>query len=1191
MQIQALRYMPLWDIQSGRYGGINSVSYKLDYMQMLPFVVLIESLRRGHLLVFITTLSELIIKVHVVLSASIFQLATVSVPESIDVRLLSSFDPSNNMSTGARASSTASVWALQTFDMQLLFGLAADYAYQTFTINGDDDSSQQQEQQRPTIGGPVTATVEGLFMDAECVGVESYSFLRMPVDDDANVPDFGTFSVKFDNCDATYKFSAIGAGEDTEKGTEFWTFSDLDQYSDYGPRCSSAGLPGNNTQLFYYGARFSRSDISRNASDLRPVDFAAVLCTSYAWVADVVVRDDGVSPELSPSPRSSGRPFDVDPWERLGMGSQSLMPFTSTGSSGVPPRGPVNVFSEIFRGEPDLDEDELYHDDILRRGVRRVFKTFGASVSHYQLRSQQDAKATATVSGTRERRAEKLQLNLGWSLSAIVLLVFCAGLALSAFYLLLGMTFNFPVRDPMTAIGSMLFLQRTSSISGVGVGDQNRGGAAPREMSKRAMLWSHCTFTPLALKPWVRCLVIGFAMTITISLAVTVNASNTQEGLATVSKEGYSSFVWQSFPTLMLFLVSLYTSSTDITIRGLHTLSELSGRPCSAGELDRSLLDMIGLRALYHSVRRNARMVIMSQSLALMCGFLPILGSVLFRPEPFPSTTDMTVQQQSWFGHRVLDVQNGEAEIFTNRFSVGSLSLMRNISNITYPDNTYDDLLFPTIDIGSSNAGEGRTARFTAQAAKLSQTCERLEPDRFDIKVENGTRLSKGQFVNITDILTCPDGRETLKLTTKFALDFTLGSLEESLENLEQPQEAKYFSREIVSPNNTDVKALFCMDEDDDDDAAEESDGESQMETEFNSPWREQTYIWGRFNASSWDFEHLAIWRCNYSWTQVSTEVSLVSSGAKFIIDRASPPVEDPDSARPYDPPFSIPVFEDGQLSDKAVPSPFLEIDVQVAEGAGIDARFGNVVRPFGPLAVEDLGDPDAEDKVLGGLHSSLRLVAAQLANLEHRLALDETSDAEPRRHGPLEPIRVQVTDNHRSRLVQNEGVTVAVIVVLALTVLVNVWALLSSLLRQRSSPPHNEKPSSRHHSWMLDMELRGLAPASYGSVAMMEALLHGSNAPWIMGEDAPLLPKGELHRRLNGSQFRLGWFYNRETQAEEYTVGVLGDDSFEFLRDKEVVCTGQEKESRQQEEASLGRGLSMTFEGFKKRAFTGLRD
>lgn len=1074
----------------------DPIEHDLDYTDMLPPVAWYQSLKRRHFLVFIAVSTTALLKVQVVLAASLFQLAVVNSVHQVDVQTFDSFAVSDTSRNGSQAGSIANVQALDNFDMRLPFGVADDCAYQTFMTRQDETN----EWSRPTMDTPVTAVVDGLFTNMSCVPVKDCSMSRPNVDGGrVNI------SLDFAECDKPFdmRIPITTLNPQFRPTNLFWGMTHESNNGIVEEWCKPAS--GEALPLLYYGVHFTGSP--SNASEPAIDACAATLCSSKTWVTPVQVVDDGISENVTFVEAGQGGsedktvPFEgYDPWLAMNRAVLNGDYFTA----GTQFRGPVKWLFDKTGKKAEDDDLSVYSSDLLRDAVEQEINAHNPMLAHYQLRQE----SQDTVSGSRTIPSNRLKIRPGIGIAVITLSAVAAIAALIMCWQAREMAELYS-RDPATLLGSLTVAHDDD--------DYFEKVARPlmATIDARKEMWTDCTYSPMVLQPWYRSLLVLYALGLIVSLAVTLQNSNRDSGLANVDHENaWLPLLYQSLPALAMLGMSLYASSSDIAIRGLSSHISLTARQSPASVLDRSLLDMLGIRALVLSVLYKLPAVTLSQILAIACGFLPIMSSVLFQPELVPEAVVIQAEQQSWFGFAPWTVEGGNQEVVNaNREGLAALGLMRNLSssNFTYPRNTYNDLVFPSLKIDESSLQEGRkSVNLTIPAAKLYPSCVKLsKPNDYEITPRNWTEEQVFYDITFTQKRSCPDGTE--RNYTDY-LSLGAATVRDGW---------ALFGDIASSPDN-----------------AEEACGFAQpVESELQRAWRLQTYVWGNFTAEGMKFEHLSAWRCNYSWIEVPTHVNLVPVDGDLQIDHMNPPVQDSSNLQPWEPPFSIPAFE-RQLT-KLVPN----IDVGVAAAFGLINQYRSILAPFGQLSLESFNDADQDKAILDALSANLGFGLGQLANLESRLGLNETSGTEPRFHGDLPPIEATIIDHGRYRLIQDGTVTKVIIVILAVHAAANVWALISFLVR-RLSPGAGRKP------WLLDIDLQGLAPAGFSSFAMTEALLRSSNILYDLPENAHLLPAKNLRKYLDGKEFKLGWFFDTRTGKPELTVGALDDETFVFIGD-----------------------------------------
>ncbi|KAL3298834.1 hypothetical protein RB213_007210 [Colletotrichum asianum] len=374
----------------------------------------------------------------------------------------------------------------------------------------------------------------------------------------------------------------------------------------------------------------------------------------------------------------------------------------------------------------------------------------------------------------------------------------------------------------------------------------------------------------------------------------------------------------------------------------------------------------------------------------------------------------------------------------------------------------------------------------------------------------------------VAESITCPDGRQEELTNAVNVGDFRAGG-----EIAGGPRDI-YFAKEFASPDNLFTTNDICG-------LGLKFDAYEHSRTLL----RTETYAWGVYNASARRFDNLTIWRCNYTWEEVGAEVNLKVLSDDFVLDSTRLPMPDELSTRPLDPTFNIPTigYKFDDLSEGSA-QPSVELDWELA-GSKND-QFGVLFEPHGPFSAQDFRNPEKEDAIVKKLGHNHALIAAQLANLENRITITETSaDRAPPLNGLSKP-NATVTNNERRRLRQKSGVTWALITIMVSVVLTDIWALLSTV--------------SCHYlrkALPLDMNVEGLAPSGFNSMAAMSVLLKDSNIWAYLPDDVERLSSKRLYDHIAGLKFRLDWFYRAEDQSRVFTVGAIGDPGFMFLGPK----------------------------------------
>ncbi|KAK2753519.1 hypothetical protein CKAH01_17580 [Colletotrichum kahawae] len=1071
-------------------------------------VIIFESFQRRHYLVLFATLASLLIKTQVVLAPGLFSVNSVKVAHEVDVQILDSMESSFNETKVLDARAYYFIKALQDFQLQRPFGVTEDMAYQTFR--------SRNAPARGSIDAPLTVEVDGLFADMHCLKLESFTSTE-PIPQ--KLPDTNEslyyaveLELRFRGCGSPVRVETqLPWHEVLLNSTLFddwvgsWGAQDIDSGLANSRPCPN--LPQQHNQTLFYSTRLN---LPGETSSPVILSFAAIICTSTSSKSKVQVVDNGARPEAILVPDKDPSPLSADLWA---MAEESMYSLGECMQQTIFP-GPVCFMTLLEAGE-EVTASELgirtigdissYSTDFLYETTLNVSRTLFPLLEHYFLRETIDPETTIT--GSTSKSVDKLVVNL----TACACLAVLNGILafITAFILLQhNKSKAADKRDPCTILGD----QKATS-------DAKHSAAHP---NFTAATWSECNFTPFVLKIWVRAVCVGFTLSTIAALLYTYKLSETEGRLIVSANRGYLHFLWTSMPALIVLMISIYANCCSSAYRSLSTISMLSSKPCDTQDLDTSHLDMLGSRALFDSLRRQAWTVSSSQIITIMCGFLTTLASGLFFIDVDPDFRNVQLEQDTWLGSFRIENTSRNLDLSTNnRRLLSSLVLYQDDPTLVYPQDTYADLVFPTLgNARHLDLSEGVSLQMTVPA-RLGSICSFVQPKDYTVVNHQGPRLFRDTYV--AELITCPGGRQ---VELKHRID--VGDVRQDGEIMGGPRDV-YYAEQLTSADHLFTMNEFCA-----------------LGLEFNDYdhshafSRTETYAWGVYNASTHQFDSLTIWRCNYTWEEVATEVNLKVLRSGFVLDTTKPPRPDDSITRLWEPTFNIPPvgYEFDDLS-VGTAQPSVELDWELA-GLSND-EFGVLFEPHGPFSAQDLRDPEKENAIVKELGHNYALIAAQLANVDNRFNMTQSSaDRTPPSNG-LSKLNATVTDNERRRLRQKSEVTWALVTITALVTLANIWALLST--------------ASRHFlgkGLPLDMDVRGLAPDAFNSVAAMFTLLRGSNIWAYLQDDAEQLSSKRLYDCMADLEFRLGWFYRAEDQSRVFTVGVIGDPGLVFLGSKE---------------------------------------
>ncbi|ETS85598.1 hypothetical protein PFICI_03623 [Pestalotiopsis fici W106-1] len=1117
-EVQARRYMPWIILAKGQQE--QSAILALEYVYELSPVAFYRSLRNRHFLISLVLGTTVILEVVIILSTSLFYHGTVDTVLDVPVRALDSFAPPTNL-TALDASPYYVAKSINALGSQLPFGLTEVGAYQKFEAvsNITNDPGK--------LVAPLSAIVDGIYVDVQCVQLESISS-NITYDPERYIYE-ATITPKFQGCGASFNLSSGFSWYLGDVGppnvTSWWTLDDL--Y--LNKSCSN--LPRPQQQFAVVAAFFGPS--AENISLPVLGTAGGVVCSPHVWTSKVEVVDNGVNRTVQSVQDSEENPIDIDvdfqrllsyaipddvggQWANCWLQSPDISFYGSDeGGCGIVQADSIAFrdgnwvdFSSGYDSGVNLDNVDhtqnlsLYTSAVIEEHVQDMYSRFGPFVSHYRMRQSNSVE----VNGTRQIPVERLLVDerIAFIIAGLCFLIASLTLVTTLFFTVEPDTFP---RDPATLLGILAFLKEIRGI-------------LPAYDSQT---WASSRGSVLPLRTWVRTAVTLALVCLIVAVGTLFHVSQTQNGIATLGGNAYLSTFGLMIPGLLTSLVSLYITSCNGIIRNLSVFSLPSSLPVPSQFLDMSLVDMLGFRAFWQSLRMGLPTVTISQTLTFFSAFLTSLSSILFTTQAVPKPYHMELQQGTWFGNVTDPTALGMNPFNNYRGLIGSLLLKQADINSSYPTNTYDTLVFPVLEgLAAPDGLSNVSATAEIPAVQLVADCVHMDRSEYTIAKQKvciyGCEDDNYYYQHMmSENITCPDGSS---VTMKTALGNATSG--DSSDNM------AYLGALVESA--ADPITLWCP------------GTQSTIHAPRLHGWTQQTYAWGSFDASSADVSFFTAMRCNYSWVDVDVELTLV--GGNFTIDSDNPPRIIQNSSRPHVPVFPIP-----DLNGWTTPtSVFPAIDIN----SGLGKPFRVLLEPYGPVALESLGSEAHVDEILAQLTHDFTMAAGQLASSESRLLINQTSISEPFNAPELDTVPVTIYDVSRRRLVQNAIPTYLILCILVLIVLVNIWALVSRGLR---------KLGWRQRWWMLDMNLQGLAPEEPGSIAAQAALLYESNIIELVPPGAWYMKAQELEALLIGSEFRLGWFHDQQKDKAVFTIGLLGDENMPFLGAKEEVSRMQGRE------------------------------
>ncbi|CAI0644340.1 unnamed protein product [Colletotrichum noveboracense] len=553
VEFQAMRYTP-WISLSMAKTSVEESTYVLDYPSMSTPTVLIQSFRRKHRLVFLSSVASLVLKIQIALAPGLFTLTDVSFNKAVKVNVLDSFDVNTSFSDAYSthlfedASPYYIPQAIEDFGMEFPFGVSnkPPVAYQTFELQDVDFDSSTRE-----IDWSMSVSVDGLFADLQCRKMENYSVLS--VIEENPLDDLRAFKydvdLRFQGCDESSQTTARQKFSPPDKRKPYIWILETQGVSNV----SCSDLPQQVKQFMYFAALLKASP--NNSSLMEVSTAAAIICSAVAWIEKVTVVHNANITSVTKLTDQIKTPVAADIWQLMLVSFTPDSPFRG-GLDGI--SGPIAI--DGYKGKfVEPIDPSTYNNDAMLESTLKVFQNMSPFIGHYRLRKHQKHGIAGLVILTSQMITVNHQV--GISMTILFAITTCA-----IFYMVFRGSLGTPMttwhRDPATILGSIAFLH------------ENPGILKEFPIHRRYQhqtCWGDSEFSPFALRIWARAAFTFFILGIIVALGCIQQLSAASDGFITISAHGldYAYLLWTSVPALMMLVISIYTSSCNTTWKSI----------------------------------------------------------------------------------------------------------------------------------------------------------------------------------------------------------------------------------------------------------------------------------------------------------------------------------------------------------------------------------------------------------------------------------------------------------------------------------------------------------------------------------------------------------------------------------------------------------------------------------------------
>lgn len=499
---------------------------------------------------------------------------------------------------------------------------------------------------------------------------------------------------------------------------------------------------------------------------------------------------------------------------------------------------------------------------------------------------------------------------------------------------------------------------------------------------------------------------VAFTIGIIVSLEVLLQLSIKDEGLATVSEEGYTKYAWLFLPAITMGAFALAYSTVDVTYRLLHPFQRLhQATSPNLRDLTYDPLGKLTLTAVFHALKRLHFTLAAAMFTSLLGPILTIAASGLFSTSYVPGQHDVSLQLDSWFD--VSSVNKSIPLSYNRRLAAVDMVFGQAIlyNNLSYPQWTHEGLVFPRMQIAASDFDLERTAtpaasdsgrrtkllvRVPAVRSRMNCTSHYFATDE-DFTLNNVRRQVAIPFAPPAGCSAPP--RHPTNITRPFDVDRSrlwlgIGALRDGPWG-RQPN--LFWSRGEDWPadaNNTldrwDNPYEVC------------GDGRQHL-----------FFAYGHQTGNRTD--HARVMHCVPHVETVSVDATFVLPGMEVSQSEADAPRADESSAQAWGPA--------GNYSSLPDPSPRDQEDYYREYFSNAHGFFEALSFGRDGVPLQELSRPEQLDRMMQRMESVYQTLTAQSLNINYRT---EVGEGKPLENGFVPVVNGTIFDGSRLRLVQS---------------------------------------------------------------------------------------------------------------------------------------------------------------------------
>ncbi|KAF3762845.1 hypothetical protein M406DRAFT_263476 [Cryphonectria parasitica EP155] len=698
----------------------------LDYVSEFQLVTIYKALRNRDFTVAATTIISLMIKLMIVFSTGLITLSLTRVHRDSVAMILQ--DRFTNDNTALAAADTLPYFILQGLigsNLTYPMGISRDFAFQSVQT-GLPSTAQSQ------------VSVDGLTNSLVCEAIDLNMTGSAPPDPHYSENTMN-LTITARDCEMKLRLMAPDFTVDNENGTTL--FSRFAQ-----GQCNGTSDESGRRVLVMFGNLGYYTDTSQNVTDytgqytFNPIrgilhKSAQLLCTPSYTITTVNLIQNGTNVQnVTLAPEASNHTLDtVTAWNIMDahFAAYNNM-ITNIGGywtdTTIYVDGQEHTLVDVdqysslmlqLEVASDMNSSTLFNETILQQVATAYYRQFGAIVAKQFLFETAHIPTTGKAILMENRLVVRLWS--GQSMAAIG-----GGCCILALVCILTIEKQGVVpRDPSTLYGIAAIISHSSGVLSklrdLGDGDEETFKTSLEASSFRSeVTWApssglkifrirHASTInttnrsyqrrtvhahPVVLNPAVRVILGLILVALIVALELTLRKSNRDDGLGDIANDTYIHYLWTSLPSVVFGGIAMLFSAIDFKTRSLIPYLLLDKVVRTKTFMSFHLLDASVPYAIWKEIGlRNVGAVATTTTL-LVASFFTIFSGSLFREATFPTSRTLTLRADDSFP---VDTYVSDAA------SLGDVAASLILeSNLTFPNFTYENLVFPQFLLNTS---------------------------------------------------------------------------------------------------------------------------------------------------------------------------------------------------------------------------------------------------------------------------------------------------------------------------------------------------------------------------------------------------------------------------------------------------------------------------------------------------------